>query len=105
MKEDLAIKQLYDDFIIKVTLTDNEKDILDRYIRGDTYVNMSMETKQSYSNVSRTINDLKNKYELYKQLELIKLNLLQRKKWDKHGSLSLFYFATIILKGEILMLF
>jgi len=80
MKEDLAIKQLYDDFIIKVTLTDNEKDILDRYIRGDTYVNMSMETKQSYSNVSRTINDLKNKYEVYKQLELIKLNLLQRKK-------------------------
>lgn len=79
MKEDLAIKQLYDDFIIKVTLTDNEKDILDRYIKGDTYVNMSMETQQSYSNVSRTISDLKNKYEIYKQLELIKLNLLQKK--------------------------
>lgn len=79
MKEDLAIKQLYDDFIIKVTLTENEKDILDRYIRGDTYVNMSMETQQSYSNVSRTITDIKKKYEIYKQLELLKLNLLQRK--------------------------
>ncbi len=80
MKQDLAIKQLYNDFIIKVTLTDNEKDILDRYIRGDTYINMSMETQQSYSNVSRTISDLKNKYEVYKELELMKLNLLQRKK-------------------------
>ena len=80
MKNDLAIKQLYDDFVIKVTLRDNEKDILDRYIKGDTYVNMSMETQQSYSNVSRTITDLKNKYEVYKQLELMKLNLLQRKK-------------------------
>jgi len=80
MKQDLAIKQLYDDFIIKVTLTDNEKDILDRYIKGDTYINMSMETQQSYSNVSRTISELKNKYEVYKELELMKLNLLQRKK-------------------------
>ena len=95
MKEDLAIKQLYDDFIIKVTLTENEKDILDRYIRGDTYVNMSMETQQSYSNVSRTITDIKKKYEIYKQLELLKLNLLQRKNWDKRDSLSLFYFVTL----------
>lgn len=80
MKEDLAIKQLYDDFIIKVILTDNERDILDRYIKGDTYVNMSIETQQSYSNISRTITDLKKKYDIYKQLELMKLNLLQRNK-------------------------
>lgn len=79
MKEDLAIKQLYDDFIIKVTLTDNEKDILDRYVKGDTYVKMSIDTQQSYSNVARTITDLKYKYNMYKQLELIKLNLLQKK--------------------------
>lgn len=79
MKEDLAIKQLYDDFIIKVTLTDNEKDILDRYVKGDTYVKMSIDTKQSYSNIARTINDLKYKYEIYKKLELIKLNLLMKK--------------------------
>lgn len=79
MKEDLAIKQLYDDFIIKVTLTDNEKDILDRYVKGDTYVKMSIDTQQSYSNIARTINDLKYKYDIYKQLELIKLNLLMKK--------------------------
>lgn len=79
MKEDLAIKQLYDDFIIKVTLTDNEKDILDRYVKGDTYVKMSIDTQQSYSNIARTITDLKYKYNIYKQLELIKLNLLMKK--------------------------
>lgn len=80
MKEDLSIKQLYDDFIIKVTLTENEKDILDRYIKGDTYINMSMDTQQSYSSISRIISDLKKKYEIYKQLEITKLILLQRKR-------------------------
>lgn len=79
MKRDLAVKQLYDDFIVKVILTENEKDILDRYIRGDTYVNMAMETTQSYSTISRTISDLKVKYEIYKKLELTKLTLFEKK--------------------------
>lgn len=79
MKKELAIKQIYDDFIIKVVLTDNEKDILDRYIQGDTYVKISLDTSQSYSSVSRTIMDLKNKYETYKKLELTKLILFKEK--------------------------
>ena len=80
MKTDLAIKQIYDDFKLKVILTDNEKDILDRYIKGDTYVNIAMKIAQSYSNVSRAITELKKKYEIYKKLELSKLNLLTDKK-------------------------
>lgn len=80
MKKDLAIKQLYNDFIIKVTLTENEKDILDRYIRGDTLTKISMDTTQSYSTISRTIVDLKIKYETYKRLEIAKLTLLQKNK-------------------------
>jgi len=80
MKKDLAIKQLYNDFIIKVTLTENEKDILDRYIRGDTLTKISMDTTQSYSTISRTIVDLKAKYETYKRLEIAKLTLLQKNK-------------------------
>lgn len=80
MKSDLAVKQLYDDFIGKVVLTENEKDILDRYIKGDTYVNMALETNQSYSNVSRTLVDLKRKYEIYKKMELTKLTLFERNK-------------------------
>ena len=80
MKSDLAVKQLYDDFIGKVVLTENEKDILDRYIKGDTYVNMALKTNQSYSNVSRTLVDLKRKYEIYKKMELTKLTLFERNK-------------------------
>ena len=79
MKKELAIKQIYDDFIIKVVLTENEKDILDRYIQGDTYVKISLDTSQSYSTVSRTIMDLKTKYETYKKLELTKLILFKEK--------------------------
>lgn len=79
MKRELAIKQLYDDFIIKVILTENEKNILDRYIKGDTYVKIALDTSQSYSSVSRTIMDLKAKYETYKKLELTKLILFKEK--------------------------
>ena len=79
MKRELAIKQLYDDFIIKVILTENERDILDRYIKGDTYVKIALDTSQSYSSVSRTIMDLKVKYETYKKLELTKLILFKEK--------------------------
>ena len=80
MKKDLSIKQLYDDFIIKVTLTENEKDILDRYLKGDTLTKISLDTSQSYSTISRIIVDLKRKYETYKRLEIAKLTLLQKNK-------------------------
>ena len=83
MKKDLAIKQLYNDFIIKVILTDNEKDILDRYIQGDTIVKIAVDTAQSYSTVSRAISELKGKYDIYKKLEISKLTLLQKNKWHK----------------------
>lgn len=95
MKSDLAVKQLYDDFVGKVVLTENEKNILDRYIKGDTYVNMAMETNQSYSNVSRTLVDLKRKYEIYKKMELTKLTLFEKNKWRECGSLRLFLFAIL----------
>lgn len=80
MRKDLAIKQLYNDFIIKVILTENEKDILDRYIKGDSLTKISMDTTQSYSTISRIIVDLKGKYETYKRLEIAKLTLLQKNK-------------------------
>jgi len=80
MKNELAVKQIYDDFISKVVLTESEKDVLNRYIHGDTYVNMAMETSQSYSSISRIIVDLKAKYELYKNLELTKLIILTKEK-------------------------
>ena len=80
MKQELAIDIIYNDFIKKVVLTDYEKEILDKYIHGDTYVKMAMDTIQSYSTVSRTITDLRNKYEIYKKMELTKLTLWNNKK-------------------------
>ena len=100
MKTQLAVNQIYDDFISKVILTDYEREILDKYIHGDTYVKMALDTTQSYSTVSRTINELKRKYDIYRQIELTKLTLLQGKKWYKRESLYFFYFDILKLKGD-----
>lgn len=80
MKKELAIKQIYEDFTSKMILTENEQDILLRYVKNDSIVKIASDTKQGTSTVSRTIADLKNKYNNYKQLEIAKLVLLQNKK-------------------------
>ncbi len=42
MKKDLSIKQIYDDFILKVTLDEDEIKVLDMYIKNYSYVQMSL---------------------------------------------------------------
>lgn len=80
MRKELANKQIYDDFISKTILTENEKDILVRYIRNDSIIKMANDTIQGTTTISRTIASIKNKYENYKKLELAKLMLLTGKK-------------------------
>lgn len=80
MKKELANKQIYDDFISKTILTENEKDILIRYIKNDSIVKMAEDTKQGTTTISRTIANVKEKYSCYKKLELAKLMLLVGKK-------------------------
>ena len=80
MKKELSIKQIYDDFVSKVMLSENEQDILKRYIKNDTIIKISNDTSQSPSSVSRTIADIKIKYDNYKKLEVAKLTLLQGNK-------------------------
>ena len=77
MKKELAVKQIYNDFTSKITLTDNEKAILDLYIKNESIIKIATITNQSTSSVSRTIADLKEKYSSYKKLELAKLLLLK----------------------------
>ena len=77
MKKELSIKQIYDDFLSKTILNDNELEILIKYIKGDTIIKIATDTSQSTANVSRTIALLKEKYKNYKELELVKLKLLQ----------------------------
>lgn len=80
MKKELAIKQIFDDFISKTFLNDNEKDILVRYIKNDSIVKIAEETLQSTATISRVIASIKEKYDNYKTLELVKLDLLKGKK-------------------------
>lgn len=80
MKKELANKQIYDDFVSKTILTDNEKDILVRYIKNDGIVKMANDTTQGTTTISRTIASIKEKYENYKKLEHAKLMLLFDKK-------------------------
>lgn len=77
MKKELASKAIYDDFLNKTILTDVEKEVLMRYIKNESIVKISDETKQSTSTVSRTIALLKEKYSNYKKLELEKLMILK----------------------------
>ena len=77
MKKELAIKQIYDDFTSKIILTDNEKIILDLYIKNESIVKIATMTSQSTASISRAIADLKEKYNNYKKLELAKLLLLK----------------------------
>lgn len=80
MKKELSIKQIYDDFINKTILSENESDVLKRYIRNDSIIKIASDTSQSSSSVSRTIKEIKIKYENYKKLEIAKLMLLTNHK-------------------------
>lgn len=78
MKKELCIKQIYEDFINKVFLSDIEKEVLIMYIRDESLVKIADSTNQSISSVSRIIADIKSKYFDYKKLELSKLNILSK---------------------------
>lgn len=76
MKKDLSIKQIYDDFILKVTLDEDGIKVLDMYIKNYSYVQMSLALNISERNISRIVNRLKEKYAIYKNLEVSRLNML-----------------------------
>ena len=70
--------------INKTILTDNEKEVLIRYIKNESIIKIANDTMQSERTVSRVIADLKEKYNNYKKLEITKLELFQkRQNYDK----------------------
>ena len=79
MKKALSLEMIYNDFITKVKLSDIERDILDKYLKSESLVKISMDVSLSYSSVSRTISTLKIKYENYKKMEIAKITLLNEK--------------------------
>ena len=73
MVEKLRIKAIYDDFLLKNTLTKEQIEILNRLISRDCIVKISMEMGISQRSIGYEIRKLKNMYENYKRIELTKL--------------------------------
>lgn len=78
MKKELCIKQIYDDFINKITLSDSELEVLLLYIKDYSILKIADKTMQSTATVSRIIADIKEKYNNYKKLEIEKLKILYK---------------------------
>ena len=78
MKKELCIKQIYDDFLSKVALSEMEKQVLDLYISNVSIVKMADITSQGTSTISRIIAEIKDKYNIYKKLEISRLEILKK---------------------------
>lgn len=75
MIRELSNKIIYEDFKSKMTLTDDERKILDMLILKCSIVKIAQEVSMSDRNVSRIIKDIKIKYNDYRKLELAKLDI------------------------------
>lgn len=76
MCEKLKNKTIYNDFLDKVVLTDEQIKILDLLIKKESIVKISVELGMSQRTVSYEIKKLKQYYEEYKKIELAKLMAL-----------------------------
>lgn len=76
MVEKLKVKAIYNDFLNNVSLTIEQKKILDMLINKDKIVKIAMEVGVSQRTVSNEINKIKKLYEDYYNLQLYKAKLL-----------------------------
>lgn len=76
MIENLRIKIIYDDFISKVKLTDEQIKILNMLINKDKIVKIAMEMGMSQRTVSYEISKIKKAYNKYREMEVTRLLLL-----------------------------
>ena len=75
MIKELSNKVIYDDFISKTILTNEEINILNMYIRKESIIKMADTCCMSDRNISRIIRELKQKYKNYKTLEVAKCGI------------------------------
>jgi len=76
MIQKLRIKEVYNDFVESVKLTDEQKKILDMLINKDGIVKISMEIGVSERTISNEIRKLKDLYNDYVYLKMWKAMLL-----------------------------
>lgn len=76
MIQKLRIKEVYNDFVESVKLTEEQKKILDMLINKDSIVKISMEIGVSERTISNEIRKLKDLYNDYVYLKMWKAMLL-----------------------------
>ncbi len=76
MVEKLRIKEIYNDFIKNVSLTNEQKIIIDMLIKKESIVKISIEIGVSERTVGYEIKKLKNLFKDYCSLQIAKTMLL-----------------------------
>lgn len=76
MYEKLKIKALYDDFLSKVQLSDEQIKILDMLINKEKIVKISLELGVSERTVKYEIKKIKSLYNNYIEMEMARLLVL-----------------------------
>ena len=73
MIEKLKIKAIYDDFVSKVSLNEEQKRILNMMLNRDKIVKMSLEIGVSERTIKYEIQKIKKLYNTYLQIEITKM--------------------------------
>lgn len=76
MVDKLRIKAIYNDFLSKTTLTNEQIEIIDRLIKKETIVKISLELGMSKRTLNYEIKKIKKLYNDYSKLEIMKLLVL-----------------------------
>lgn len=80
MIKELSNKVIFQDFIEKTSLTDEEIEILKLYLKRKAIISIGIEVNMSDRNVSRIIRNIKDKYNIYKKMEIAKIEIFLAKK-------------------------
>ena len=76
MVEKLKIKEIYDDFLNNIYLTEEQIKILDMLINKDTIIKISMEIGVSDRTINKEIRKLKKLFNQYCKIQLFKADIL-----------------------------
>lgn len=77
MIKELSNKIIYDDFINKTTLTDDEIMVLNCLLKKELIIKISQELNMSDRTVSRITKNIKEKYKNYKAIEMAKIDVFK----------------------------
>ena len=76
MIEKLKVKEIYDDFINHVTLTDEQIRILNMMLKKESIVKISMEIGASQRTIGYEIRKIKDLFDKYYRMQLYKVMML-----------------------------